>query len=201
MSATAEPLSCNDARGMVGAYVDGELSEAQASVLRQHLLACVTCRGSTQSLKSLKRWFAAEAAEQPVTVPTGFAARVTRRAFAGDTGERNGGSVSAPLPQVVAVGASDTSGARSTAARLHSFVVGMTGLAAAAAVVAVLAIQAQKRPAERDLRADDSAIPSTSQLIDQLDALNRAEEQGELGQDRAPESSQPASAGQASPKQ
>ena len=197
MSATAEPLSCKDARGMVGAYVDGELSEAQASVLRQHLLACVACRSSTQDLKSLKRWFAAEALEQPAAVPTGFAARVTRRAFAGDTGERHASPATALQPQVTTVGA--PVGLSSPGGRLHSFVIGMTGLAAAAAIVAALAIQAQKRPAERDLRADDNAIPSTSELIDELDALNRAQDQGELGLIRAPSSSLPGAAGQASP--
>jgi hypothetical protein len=52
----------------------------------------------------------------------------------------------------------------------------LTGVAAAAAIVAALAIQAQKRPTGRDLRADDRALQSTEEILDRLEALNRAEE-------------------------
>jgi len=77
-------ISCDDARPLVPSYLDGELSEAQASPLRAHLLDCPRCRESAKEEKSLKRWFAVPA--EPVPVPAGFAVRVSRRAYAGDPG-------------------------------------------------------------------------------------------------------------------
>jgi len=76
--------ACDDARALVPSYLDGELSEAQASPLRAHLLDCPACREEAKQGKTLKRWFEFEPA--PVSVPAGFAARVARRAFAGDPG-------------------------------------------------------------------------------------------------------------------
>ena len=76
--------TCDDARALVPSYLDGELSEAQASPLRAHLLDCPACRGVAKEGKALRRWFEFEPA--PVSVPAGFAARVARRAFAGDPG-------------------------------------------------------------------------------------------------------------------
>jgi anti-sigma factor RsiW len=76
--------TCDDARVLVPSYLDGELSEAQASPLRAHLLACPACREVAKEGKTLKRWFAAP--PERVRVPDGFAARVARRAFAGDPG-------------------------------------------------------------------------------------------------------------------
>jgi len=77
-------ISCDDARPLVPSYLDGELSEAQASPLRAHLLDCPACREVAKEGKSLRRWF--EAVPDPIPVPAGFAARVARRAFAGDPG-------------------------------------------------------------------------------------------------------------------
>jgi len=77
-------ISCDAARPLVPSYLDGELSEAQASPLRAHLLDCPACREVAKEGKSLQRWFETES--EPITVPAGFAARVARRAFAGDPG-------------------------------------------------------------------------------------------------------------------
>lgn len=77
-------LTCDTARPLVPSYVDGELSELSASPLRAHLLACPACRESAKEGRNLKRWFAAP--PEAVPVPTGFAARVARRALAGDPG-------------------------------------------------------------------------------------------------------------------
>jgi anti-sigma factor RsiW len=170
----SDALSCRDAQPLVGAYVDGELSESQASPLRQHLLACQACRASAQDLKSLKRWFAPGKVASQTAIPSGFAARVTRRAFAGDTGERREELArTAPVP---APSAGAALAAPSRQRSLHSLVLTLTGVAAAAAIVAALAIQAQKRPTGRDLRADDRALQSTEEILDRLEALNRAEE-------------------------
>lgn len=77
-------ISCDAARPLVPSYLDGELSEAQASPLRTHLLDCPACREVAKEGKSLQRWF--ELDSEPIAVPSGFAARVARRAFAGDPG-------------------------------------------------------------------------------------------------------------------
>src|ERR1700752_2002103 len=77
--------SCDETRKLVPRYLDGELSEAQASPLRTHLLDCPACREVAKEGRSFHRWF--EAVEPvPVAIPAGFAARVARRAFAGDPG-------------------------------------------------------------------------------------------------------------------
>jgi anti-sigma factor RsiW len=78
-------LSCESARSLVPGYLDGELTEAQAAPLRAHLFACPACRELAKDERTLKQWFS-EAALPAVAVPEGFAARVARRAFAGDPG-------------------------------------------------------------------------------------------------------------------
>ena len=128
-------LSCDTAPALIPGFLDGELSEEQAAPLRSHLLDCVACREVAKVEKSLKRWFAAEA--DPV-VPSGFAARVARRAFAGDTGvltpARPPGEEATILP----------------------FILRLTVIAAAVLILLAAAIQFQSRPATGDeLRADD----------------------------------------------
>jgi anti-sigma factor RsiW len=77
-------ITCDDARPLVPSYLDGELSELQASPLRTHLLDCPACREVAKEGKALARWFEAEPAR--IEIPAGFSARVARRAFAGDPG-------------------------------------------------------------------------------------------------------------------
>ncbi len=78
-------MSCQNALSLVPSYLDGELSEEQAAPLRAHLLDCPGCREAVKRDGALKRWFA-EGLDERVEVPDGFAARVARRAFAGDPG-------------------------------------------------------------------------------------------------------------------
>jgi len=77
-------LTCDAARPLVPSYLDGQLSELSASPLRAHLLACPACRESAKEGRNLKRWFVAQ--PEAIAVPSGFAARVARRALAGDPG-------------------------------------------------------------------------------------------------------------------
>ena len=77
-------ITCEAARPLVPSYLDGELTEVQASPLRTHLLDCPACREVAKEGKSLRRWFEFEPGSVPV--PAGFSARVARRAFAGDPG-------------------------------------------------------------------------------------------------------------------
>ena len=76
-------IQCEVVRALVPTYVDGEVSETVASTIRRHLIDCPACRAVAQEEQSLRQWFVAG---PEVEVPDGFAARVARRAFAGDVG-------------------------------------------------------------------------------------------------------------------
>jgi predicted anti-sigma-YlaC factor YlaD len=165
-----EDMNCRDARLLVASYLDGELTEAQAAPLRKHLLACHTCRGSTQSGKHLKRWFVAT---QPVAVPRDFSARVARLAFAGATqSEDRPVAVPAAAPALVSAAASAVA---EKDGRILQFVLRLTVAAAAAALVTSVAIQSLRRPGAAELRADDQRTMTLDQALEKLDELDRAE--------------------------
>ncbi len=88
-------MICKESLRLIPGYLDGELSEAQSAPLRQHLIDCPTCRKAASGEKAFKRWFEPEA--PAVEVPVGFAARVVRRAFAGETGEAPVAEQEAPI--------------------------------------------------------------------------------------------------------
>src|SRR5262245_39517074 len=133
-------ISCDDARSLVPGYLDGELSEAQASPLRSHLLDCPACRESAKQGKTLKRWF--EPRQAPVAVPPGFAARVARRAFAGDPGVL--------VPEPPAVRAKKP---------LLPFLLLATAVAAAVLFVLAVAIRRQSLPQTTGLDAQETTPP------------------------------------------
>lgn len=126
---------CDDARALVPSYLDGELSEAQASPLRAHLLDCRDCRGVAKEGKTLERWFTVP--PEPVGIPEGFAARVARRAFAGDPGLL--------VPQVSARAAKP----------LLPFLLLATAVAAAVLFLLALAIQHESLPQSNRLEAEE----------------------------------------------
>ncbi|MAF64953.1 MAG: hypothetical protein CMJ84_04745 [Planctomycetes bacterium] len=146
---------CERIRPLVPGYLDGELSEEQASPLRKHLLDCRACRTATQGEKALRGWFVAG---EVIAPPAGFAAHVARRAFAGDRGER------APADPV--------GDPRSQGAVLN-FVLAAT--AAAAVLVLLLAggIGGVGLPTEGGLRADDVAPVTEAEVLRNLERLNR----------------------------
>lgn len=168
----SDPMSihCENARPLVPSYLDGELSEAQAGPLRQHLLACASCRSEAQDLKSLKKWFVSgESAGLPVAVPDGFASRVTRRAFAGDRGRVD------PEDEIVLAAAPDGGGSGQTDGLLR-FVLQVTSIAAALLIALSLALRAMDLPRSESLMAEESL----EQVLDRLDALNLAAEEAAL---------------------
>jgi hypothetical protein len=147
-------MRCEDALPLVPTYLDGEVSEAQAAPLRQHLLACAACRGSAQEQKTLSRWFEPGAAAA-VSIPTGFAARVARRAFAGDTGER----------PMAAAGDEERG-------RLLRFVLQVTAVAAALMLALAIALRSEELPPGDDLRAEDRVAPKVEDVVEKLERLN-----------------------------
>jgi len=150
-------MECQNARSMIPSYCDGELTEAQAGPLRQHLLDCQPCRGSAQDLKNLKRWFAASEA---AAVPQGFAARVARRAMQGDTGE-------------LVAGEAGVQGGEERG-RLLRFVLACTAAAAALMLLLALGVRQIGLP-QSDRIAADPAKPSLEHALQELERLNRAE--------------------------
>jgi anti-sigma factor RsiW len=134
-------MKCQDARTLIGSYVDGELSNEQGAPLREHLLGCPGCRELAKQGKARKRWFALPAA---VAVPAGFAAHVARRAVAGDRGSDSDEN----LRDAVIVPAA----ARSSA--ILPFLLKMATVAAVLLLCLALAIQKSRLPATDRLQAD-----------------------------------------------
>lgn len=170
-------MHCNEALPLVWSYLDGELSEAQAQPLRKHLLECHGCRGSAQDGRSLKRWFTRSAEEE--FVPEGFAARIARRAFAGDTGER---------AATVRTGKAQP--------RHLSFVLALTAAAAAALITLSVALRFQVAPVGGGMRADDRTQLDPIEVQRMLDRINASEKPrvipvSETAQSPTPPSSAP----------
>ena len=135
-------FTCQDALPLIPSYLDGELSEVRAGMLRKHLLDCHACRNEAQEGKALSRWFVATERNQ-LAVPSGFAARVARRAFAGDRGS------------LEPAGATPQEGGR-----LLQFVLSLT--AAAAAVMLFTAIGLRDRTCRMRVLGAPPAAPARS---------------------------------------
>lgn len=146
-------MDCRESRPLVPGYLDGELSEAQAAPLRKHLMDCPGCRSITQADKALKSWFVDAG---PVEIPAGFAARVARRALAGDTGEHW-------------AAAHDAGGEHG----LRGFVLQLTAVAAALVIALSIGFRTMSLPQTDDLRADDFSLETA---LDALDEMNREPE-------------------------
>lgn len=151
-------LTCDDARPLIPSWADGELSEAQAAPLRGHLLSCRACRGAMQDVRALRRWFVSDGVDAAALVPPGFAARVARRAFAGDTGEHG-----APAPL-----AAQADGERG---RLLQFVLQVTSVAAIALIALAVGLKLRDLPAGERLRADSPGL-TYEQILERLDELD-----------------------------
>lgn len=150
-------MDCNRMKPLVPLYLDGELTEARAAPLRQHLLGCPRCRSVAQGETALKGWFASDEA---VTVPVGFAARVARRAFAGDVASAGGAaaSVADPRPEP-------------REAPLMQFLLHATAIAATLLIALSIGMHRANVPEITDLQADDSG--SLSRVLEDLDGLNQ----------------------------
>ena len=134
-------FSCQHARPLVPSYVDGELSEEQSHPLREHLLDCRDCREVTKDAKSFQRWFVDDAPEG--LVPDGFAARIARRAFAGDPGV-----LMPAAPQAI------EEQTETKAGTLLPFLLKASTVAAGLLLGLAIAIQKRGLPESDDLRAE-----------------------------------------------
>ena len=143
-------MNCDRALPLIPLYLDGELSAVQASELRPHLLECPACRFAVQGERALKAWFVPTEA---VPVPAGFAARIARRALAGDTGERHDDDAAA------------------TVAPILNFALRAVAVAAVALLVFAIAIRRLELPGQ-DIKADDKSLEET---LEDLRRLNDQE--------------------------
>lgn len=159
-------MECQDARNRIQAYLDGELVEAQAAPLRKHLLDCQPCRAGAQSEKNLKRWFVEQ---KSVAVPRDFSARVARRAFAGDRGER--------FNEPTTIHATRVNGPRSMAMTVGSgpdernlrFVLTLTAAAAVVLLLMSVAIRSLTLPSGSRLMAEPTmSIDEANRSLDRL---------------------------------
>jgi len=147
-------FTCQDALPLVPSYLDGELSEVRAGLLRKHLLDCQACRASAQDSKSIARWFV-QPARAEFAAPSGFAARVARRAFAGDTGSFE---AARPAPR--------------ENGRLLQFVLSLSAAAAAVMLLSAIALRDQGLPNADSLNAANEP-ESVETVLRRLDELNR----------------------------
>lgn len=155
-------MQCDDARLLVPSYLDGELSEAQAAPLRKHLLDCQPCRASAQEAKNLKRWFVPG---EEVAVPSGFASRVARRAFAGDPGWADNPDTLVP--------AAPPAGQEG---RILPFVLRLTAVAAVFLALLSVGIGNLRLPDQRVIQATSEEELSLDEALGELELLNRVEE-------------------------
>lgn len=160
-------MECQDARGSIQAYLDGELNEERAGPLRKHLLDCQPCRASAQSEKNLKRWFAKAKTPATSLIPRDFSARVARRAFAGDPGER----FTEPHTILVGAGGATMAAASRSDERNLRFVLTLTAAAAVLLVVLSVAIRGLTLPSSKTLIADERTTIEDARK--QLDMLNQ----------------------------
>lgn len=160
-------MDCQDARASIQAYLDGELNEERAGPLRKHLLDCQPCRGSAQSEKNLKRWFAKAKTPASSLVPRDFSARVARRAFAGDPGER----FTEPNTILIGAGAGTMTATSRQDERNLRFVLSLTAAAAILLVVLSVAIRGLTLPTSSNLLAEPKTTIEDARR--QLDALNQ----------------------------
>ncbi len=132
-------ISCDNVRSLLPSYLDGELSEEQAAPMRAHLIDCHACRESVHEGTVVRRWLVPR---DEIAIPQGFAARVARRAFAGDPG------------LLVPAGDAEAQSA-SRGAPILPFVLKLCAVAAAVLFCLSLAIQSASLPSGDDLEAKD----------------------------------------------
>ena len=175
--------SCENVRSLLSSYLDGELSEEQAAPMRSHLFDCPACRESVQEGKVIQRWFE-PGREAPVEVPSGFAARVARRAFAGDPGlEAPGSATGDPV--------TTSAGAPSGRGTLLPFVVKLSAVAAGLLFTFSLLIQRISLPTTNEMEAQSAPFWETLELEGEaLDPEAEAPEEEEESPDSTGEADQ-----------
>ena len=157
-------MNCKQVQPLIPSYADGELSELQAGPFRKHLLECQPCRAMAQAEKATQDWFVPT---PEIAVPEGFAARVARRAFAGDVG------VLVPTGPVLAE-------PQRREAPILQFSLRVAMAAALVLMVAAISLGVINQP-DRDASVGaDPNQPSAQEVLQELDELKAEERAAEL---------------------
>ncbi len=162
-------MDCKQAQPLVSSYADGELSELQAGSFRKHLMDCQPCRALVQEAKSFQSWFVSS---EPVAVPSDFAARVARRAFAGDTGEFPDDVIPAAAPR--------------REAPILQFSLRLAVAAALVLMVVSIGLGVSNQPDRAAPVSADQTQPELHEILEELDAL-RAEDEKTLAESESKE--------------
>ncbi|MEM1448246.1 MAG: zf-HC2 domain-containing protein [Planctomycetota bacterium] len=170
-------MRCDVVLALVPTFVDGEVTESVASSVREHLKDCRSCRAAVQEERSLRQWFVPT---EDVEVPDGFAARVARRAFAGDEGlapvapntfdPEAGYSEAGVLVPFATAGATAGALAVRDGHGLLAFSRTLVAAAAAAMVAVTLIIASGGHPASQGLGASQDL----DEALEALDEENRS---------------------------
>ena len=162
---TNNPTKCAQLTDLVPGYLDGELSEEQATPLRRHLLSCPSCRRGATDLTNLKRWAKAAVPTGEFAIPAGFAARVAQAAFHGGParGELTPQAPGAPAAQAAAL---------KTDSSVLTFVLSLTSIAAALLLSLSFFIGVQDQPRGSNLSAQPmpDLLPDVLRELDELNA-------------------------------
>ena len=157
-------MDCKQAQLLVPSYADAELSELQAGPFRKHLLDCQPCRALVQAEKATAAWFVAT---PEMAVPEGFAARVARRAFAGDEGVL---MPAGPIPAEP----------ERREAPILQFSLRLAMAAAVVLMVASIGIGLINQPEPSAPVSADLSQPNAQAILNQLEALKAEEAALEL---------------------
>lgn len=88
-----DPLSCDDARELLSAALDGELEAAEEAALEVHLAACADCAAHRGRLAGVRDVFRSLPPAEP---PRDLASAVMERIRAGEAGEPPAGAGALP---------------------------------------------------------------------------------------------------------
>ncbi len=173
MSSTS-PIQCEVVLALVPTFVDDEVTDGVGSTVRRHLMDCPACRTAVQEEQTLRQWFVAG---PEVEVPDGFAARVARRAVAGDVG-----FIPAVAPQVSIPPEHRAEGPSGrSAGRVLAFSRTLVAVAAAGLVVTTLLLSGGGRP-------EVSGLDAGKDLQEALSELDEENQRLELELEAAPTS-------------
>jgi RNA polymerase sigma factor (sigma-70 family) len=171
LSRSRDGSRCEEMRPLLSAFCDGEASDEQATVLREHLRACANCRGTLRAYRAAPAAAAALAPALPLSrslldrAHDAFAGLSAR--FAGGAG----GDADSALQQVAASGGTRGAGVAALA-KVVAICVGTAGGAAACVATGVVpapvglghdpiearVLERTVEPAAADAPSEDSGV-------------------------------------------
>ena len=163
MSSTS-PIQCEVVLALVPTFVDDEVTDGVGGTVRRHLMDCPACRTAVQEEQTLRQWFVAG---PEVGVPEGFAARVARRALAGDVGHI---PAIAPQLSIPSEPHAEVPSAR-PAGRVLAFSRALVAVAAAGLVVTTLLLSDGSRPEVSGLDAGKGLQEALTELDEENQRL------------------------------